>query len=191
MKKTTRAGEKQTLFLRWIKPPLGYFKLNVDGSRDVNGIFSAGGIIRDCSGNWIQGFSDHIGIGEVIQAEIWSIYVGMKLASDMQIKNLLVESDSAIAINLLSSTSTDVALHPLATIISNCHAYLRLFEICQIHHVHRECNSVADALAKDSCNLSRGTTLFCSPPYHIARLVVDDISGNVRARVVGLNRLVS
>lgn len=78
----------------------------------------------------------------------------MKLASDMQIKNLLVESDSAIAINLLSSTSTDVALHPLATIISNCHAYLRLFEICQIHHVHRECNSVADALAKDSCNLS-------------------------------------
>lgn len=42
MKKTTRAGEKQTLFLRWIKPPLGYFKLNVDGSRDVNAIIGAG-----------------------------------------------------------------------------------------------------------------------------------------------------
>lgn len=68
MMKVTNVADKETLFLRWIKPPLGYFKLNVDGSRDGNGVIGAGGVIRDSSGNWIQGFAHHIGSGEVIQA---------------------------------------------------------------------------------------------------------------------------
>ena len=189
MKKATRDCDKQTLLLRWIKPPLGHFKLNVDGSRDGAGIIGAGGVVRDCSGNWIQGFSHHIGFGEVIQAEIWGIYIGLKMAADLQLKHLLVESDSAIAINLLNST--DIDLHPLATIINNCHAIMHLFDACRIQHVHRECNFVADALAKDNSGFAHGTTFFGSPPSHIARLVFDDLSGNVRPRVVGLNRPVS
>lgn len=81
----------------------------------------------------------------------------------------MVESDSAIAINLLNST--DIEPHRLVTIINNCRAIMHLFDTCRIQHVHRECNFVVDALAKDSSGLSRGTTFFCSRPSHIARLV--------------------
>lgn len=46
------------------------------------------------------------------------------MAADLQLKHLLVESDSAIAINLLNST--DIDLHPLATIINNFRFFFNL-----------------------------------------------------------------
>lgn len=33
--------------LAWCKPPLGVFKLNLDGSRSCTGLIGAGGVIRD------------------------------------------------------------------------------------------------------------------------------------------------
>lgn len=33
--------------LTWCKPPLGVFKLNLDGSRSCTGLIGAGGVIRD------------------------------------------------------------------------------------------------------------------------------------------------
>lgn len=86
------------------------------------------------------------------------IYIGLKLAVDLQIKKILIESDSAIAVNLMNSTT--IACHPLATIIGKCRVNMQGFDLCQTHHVHRECNIIVDALAKDSIGLPRGTTLF-------------------------------
>ena len=185
-KQQSKDGETQTILLSWVKPPLGHFKLNVDGSRDENGTIGAGGIIRNWSGSWIQGFSHNIGGGELIQAEVWGIFIGLKMTNDLQIKKLLIESDSAIAVNLLMSA--DIDLHPLATIIRNCHGLMKLFDSCQIQHVYRECNYVADALAKNSLDLPRGTTVYCCPPAHLSRMVVDDIVGVGCLRMVGLNR---
>lgn len=87
---------------------------------------TAGGVVRDYSGNWIQGprVLSPYWFGKVIQAEIWGIYIGLKMAADLQLKHLLVESDSAIAINLLNST--DIDLHPLATIINNFRFFFNL-----------------------------------------------------------------
>ena len=47
--------------VRWQAPPESFFKLNTDGSRLKNGLASAGGLVRDCSGNWqnIALFSDY------------------------------------------------------------------------------------------------------------------------------------
>ena len=63
-------NDKQVVIIKWVKPPPNNFKLNVDGSRTVVGVIGAGGIIKNCSGNWVQGFSHHFGIGEVIEAEV-------------------------------------------------------------------------------------------------------------------------
>lgn len=65
--KDPASGVKQPVTLHWMKPPLGHFKLNVDGSRSDTGVIGAGGIIRKRSGDWIQGISHHIGDGEVLQ----------------------------------------------------------------------------------------------------------------------------
>lgn len=153
-------GQQATLF-HWIKPLTGYFKLNVNGARSALGISGAGSVLSNWSGDWIQGFSHHIGDGEVLKAEVWGIFVGIKMVVDLHVRNLIIESDSAIAVNLLNSSCYD--LHPLATIVGNCHALMQLFASCSIQHVLREQNTVADLLAKDSINLFVGTVFFNSP----------------------------
>lgn len=174
--------------MQWIKPPLGQFKLNVDGSRNATGASGAGGVLRNWSGDWIQGFSHHIGIGEVLHAEVWGICIGIKMAVDLQIKKLIIESDSALAVALLNST--DYELHPLATIINNCHGLMKFFDYCVIQHAYRERNTVADMLAKDGINMPRGTCFFTSPPAHTSQAVFEDITGVSRARFKGPGRSV-
>ena len=127
-----------------------------------------------------------IGVGEVIEAEVWGIYIGLMMAAELQIKKLLVESDSAIAVKLLNVA--DISMHPLATIIGNCHSLMQLFESCLISHVHRERNNIVDAMAKHGLGLPRGTTMFCSPPPQFAGMVYDDIAGAGRSRLTGLSR---
>lgn len=178
--------EKQEVFLRWLKPPRGSFKLNVDGSRSTNCLSGAGGVIRNWSGDWIKGFTHHISEGEVLQAELWGIFIGLKLAADLCIKKLEVESDSAVAVNLINSVDHD--LHPMATIIGNCRFLMQLFDSCHLSHIHRERNAVADIMAKDSLSQQRGTLFFDSPPAHIAQTAFEDITGNCRMRRMSLNR---
>lgn len=60
--------------MNWHKPPLSHFKLNVDGSKSHSGIIGAGGVIRNSFGEWIHGFTHHIGVGNVLQAEMDSWY---------------------------------------------------------------------------------------------------------------------
>lgn len=91
-------------------------------------------------------FSHHIGIGEVIHAEVWGIYIGLTLAADLQVKKILIESDSAIVVNIMNSTT--IVCHPLGSIIGECRVIMQGFDRCLIHHVHRERNIIVDALAK-------------------------------------------
>ena len=81
--KSPNCGKKQVEEMQWIKPPLGQFKLNVDGSRNATGVSGAGGVLRNWTGDWIQGFSHHIGMGEVLHAEVWGICIGIKMAVDL------------------------------------------------------------------------------------------------------------
>lgn len=93
-----------------------FFKLNVDGSRTSHGIIGTVAVIRNCNGEWINGFCHHIGSGEVLQAEVWGIFIGLKLASSLQIRLLEVESDSAVAVSLIKSENQD--FHPMVTLLT-------------------------------------------------------------------------
>lgn len=107
-------------------------------------------------------------------------------SADLQIKRILIESDSIIAVNLMNSTA--LACHPLAAIAGNCHVIIQHFDLYQIQHVHRERNLIADALVKDSICLPRGTTFLCSPPGHLSRMIFDDITGVGRFILINLKR---
>lgn len=43
-------------------------------------------LIRDCAGNWINGFMMNIGAGEVLKGEAWGLFYGLKLALDLRIQ---------------------------------------------------------------------------------------------------------
>ena len=55
--------------------------MNTDGSGQGNlGFVGGGGVLRDSQGNWINGFSMHIGFVTNNAAELWAIRQGLLIA---------------------------------------------------------------------------------------------------------------
>lgn len=170
----------QVVAMCWIRPPAGWFKLNVDGSRSLNGRIGAGGVIRDCNGYWCHGFMFNIGSGEVLLAEAWGLVTGLKLAADNNINHILVESDSSILINLIQSDNLD--LHPLGTLLLNCKSLMASFSSCSLKHIHRERNMAADCLAKRSLDYELGVCLLPTMPNFASHVILDDLNGVIHFR---------
>ncbi|XVE73208.1 hypothetical protein DITRI_Ditri11bG0098700 [Diplodiscus trichospermus] len=62
---------KQVLEVRWDLPIRLRHKLNTDGVVNTRtGAATAGGVIRDHHGNWIKGFTMHIGLCDVKEAKL-------------------------------------------------------------------------------------------------------------------------
>lgn len=82
-------------YIGWDLPPQGYFKLNVGGSvKRHTGYAGAGGLLRDHLGNWVHGFTMNVGITFAFIAELQALYEGLKLARELGVFKLIVESDS-------------------------------------------------------------------------------------------------
>ncbi|CAL9005467.1 unnamed protein product, partial [Prunus brigantina] len=144
--RTIRVNKVQ-IHVAWEPPRPGQFKLNVDGSRrSVTRCIGAGGVIRDPFGDWVSGFAVNLGKGQVLEAKIWGLFFGLKLAIEKGISSLIIEMDSAIAVNLCQNSSM-LALHPLAALVRNCCDLMQQVPRCALQHVFHEKNVVADRLA--------------------------------------------
>ncbi|KAL4320925.1 hypothetical protein AHAS_Ahas14G0059200 [Arachis hypogaea] len=63
----------------------------------------------------MAGFMINIEKVTITNAELWTIYTGLKIAIDMGMEKIQVEIDSTCAVNLLQHTSTD--LHDSTSLI--------------------------------------------------------------------------
>ncbi|BFG13734.1 hypothetical protein CerSpe_013780 [Prunus speciosa] len=170
--------------LAWVPPSPGQYKLNVDGTRkSASGCIGAGGVIRDSFGDWTCGFAANLGRGQILEAEMWGLFFGLKLAKDRGICNLLVEMDSAVAVKLVKN-STTLGLHPVASLASCCWELIGKFETCALQHIYRERNVVADCIAQWSYNMDLGVCLFDMAPSWVGASLVDDLIGVTRTRLV-------
>ncbi|KAK4278747.1 hypothetical protein QN277_016549 [Acacia crassicarpa] len=80
---------------RWESPPLGWAKLNVDGTvTSSQGKANCGGVVRDNRGLWISGFTQLLGNCEAYAAEEWALLLGLRLALEEGYKRVIVESDA-------------------------------------------------------------------------------------------------
>lgn len=66
----------------WLAPMTPFVKLNVDcvHGNDKSG---CGGILRNANGSLLGGFAKSIGKCIVLMAEIWGIYIGIKMTVDL------------------------------------------------------------------------------------------------------------
>ncbi|XP_073315708.1 uncharacterized protein [Primulina huaijiensis] len=134
----------RTTIVRWLRPPSGCFKLNVDGSSRGNpGNSTAGGVVRDDSGRVLLSFSVFIGAGSSIRAELWAVWRGLLICSDLSLFPLWIEVDSQLSIQILRSRR---CCWDLDSIVSQILVLLR-GRMVHFSHIFREGNSVADALA--------------------------------------------
>ncbi|RYR27976.1 hypothetical protein Ahy_B01g052052 [Arachis hypogaea] len=181
--KTLRLTRKESI--GWEPPEQGWLKLNVDGSVLHPGSRGAcGGIIRNWEGRVVAGFSMKIGKCTITTAEIWGFYVGIKLATEMRISKLVVESDSKCAVELIQKTS--VEKHSQSTLIRAIKELLVGLESVVVRHIYREANFCADALAKAGQEQEDGVHCFKLPPAMVAHQVLADRSGMKFSRSVTL-----
>ena len=88
--------------IRWEKPPVGWMKLNTDGSVFGSlGVVGCGGVIRDDCGNWLSGFNRRIGITNSFCAELWGLREGLIMCCNLNIASIIVELDAKAVIEAL------------------------------------------------------------------------------------------
>jgi ribonuclease HI len=165
--------------IKWVSPPLGWFKLNTDGSSLGNpGMAGGGEVIRNHIGEWVGGFSRAIGATTSVQAELRALKDGLELAIDLGILNLEIEIDSLVAVELVNSiTSPNVFL---SAIVTDCKSLMESFELCSLKHIFREANGCADLLAKTGCVQSSDFLAFSNAPAHVLEALAFDVSNATR-----------
>ena len=112
--------------VKWSKPLEQWFKLNTDGASSGNpGKAGGGGLIRDCNGKWIKGFSRSIGHASNFVVEFWALRDGLKLDLGMGVQKLVVELDAKVVVSLI--TSTGGANKPYLPLLNDCRYLLGRF----------------------------------------------------------------
>nr|POE59880.1 putative ribonuclease h protein [Quercus suber] len=168
--------------VQWLKPAVGWHKLNTDGSVVSScGMAGCGGLLRDCAGQWIVGFAKSISSSSSIAAELWALREGLGLCLDRGILAVEVELDASAAISLVSSNVQTKG--DLSGLVDDCRELLMRLPQVKLVHCYREANFCADALAKlgsASINLS---SVFVSPPPVILQFLYDDMLGVCRSRL--------
>ncbi|KAK9097467.1 hypothetical protein Sjap_022964 [Stephania japonica] len=85
----------------WCCPDKGWLKLNIDGAWNSEGKASAGDLIRDEEGRLVRGFHHSLGDCSTLDPELWGVLMGLRIAWQMDIKQLELEVDSLKTLKLI------------------------------------------------------------------------------------------
>ncbi|CAL1354257.1 unnamed protein product [Linum trigynum] len=171
----SKPARTETL-IGWVAPATGWWKLNTDGAAQSNpGMATAGGVLRNCWGDWISGFCSKLGTGSALLAELWGILQGLQLAWRKGAQFLILESDSQSALNLIEQRSDPV--HPYSMILGAIRRMIAQSWVVQLVHTYRERNRVTDWLSKHSLVYPFGTHELDKPPTSLLSMRQDDVRG--------------
>ncbi|PRQ20104.1 putative ribonuclease H-like domain-containing protein [Rosa chinensis] len=95
------------------------------------------------------------------------------MSIDAHYQHVLVESDSEVLVKLMND-GVD-ALHHLKSVINSCQALHRQFQRCEIKHIYREVNKVADVLSKIGLDSEIGVHFMMQPPPQVITILLDDL----------------
>lgn len=97
---------------------------------------------------WIAGFVENLGKTSCVSAEIWALYYGLKFVTEPKFTKLKVELDSDIVVSWVKDGVDD--FHPSFGLVNTCREIVRQQPLFSFQNVFRECNFVADYIAKSS-----------------------------------------
>lgn len=91
----------------WTAPKPGQLKLNVDASVNFNcRTTTIGGLVRDNSGLCLGAFNARLDFCSLLIAEVWAINYNVKWLLSLGFHNVVIESDSLLAIDIIRNPST-------------------------------------------------------------------------------------
>ena len=129
-------------------PPNPFIKINTNGSALGNpGIAGARGILRDHLGQWISGFSLHVGLATNNMVELAVVRQGLAMTRTMGFKYNHLELDSKVVLTWLTNPNTSYPTN-MMPLICDCRNLLEQVWEVRVRHIYGETNECADALAK-------------------------------------------
>ncbi|KAF9592147.1 hypothetical protein IFM89_012576 [Coptis chinensis] len=168
--------------LRWIPPPVGVLKLNIDGSSRGNpGAAGAGYVLRDWEGRFIFGLAVPILHASTLMAEARALYFGLRILSFLHLNGVrvLVETDSKFIQHCIRCSSLDIPWEVLH-VIQDCSHLFSSMVCTELIWNYREANFVADAFAnfasdraEDDAWLSNSMGMKVNVPTGLLELLED------------------
>nr|XP_016497066.1 PREDICTED: uncharacterized protein LOC107815928 [Nicotiana tabacum] len=121
-----------------------------------------GGVFRSSNGTWVAGFQNNTHAANALQAETLAIQEGLKLAMDLNLFPLQIESYATEAVKLLlseSNVSNPIFLYYRSFILQGREMLIR--------HNFRQGNATAHLLAKEAMKLPILDKAYrlASPPF--------------------------
>ncbi|GMP65273.1 hypothetical protein CsSME_00026140 [Camellia sinensis var. sinensis] len=150
-------------------------KLNVDGcSKGDPGQAGYGGLLRDDTGLWLWGFYGKLGHCYSLEAELWAIYRGLTILFQKGTKDVVIESDSELAINQLQNgpclnSPYKAPIEDAKFLLKRCN--------CSLQYTPREGNKCADWLANMGVSQDKHVLVLEEPPEEVKALLIADLTG--------------
>ncbi|KAL5783740.1 hypothetical protein ACOSP7_008769 [Xanthoceras sorbifolium] len=162
---------------RWLAPSPGWVKINSDVAVDVRGRrLGFGVVIRDCTGKVLVSYTSLLlGLFSSDIGEALAILLGLRLAIDMGLSTVCVESDAASVVKQLSSRVTSCS--DIGLILDDILSLVVNFADLSFLSVRRSANIVAHGLAKFALSHQPVGVRLGSVPSSLALVVLDDSRG--------------
>ncbi|KAJ1425364.1 Ribonuclease H domain [Sesbania bispinosa] len=141
------------ILVRWNPPPLGWAKVNTDGSFSPATLSAAcGGVIHDHWGLFLFAFSNFLGNCSIMEAELWGILRGLNTASQIGLKQVIIEDDSVIALQFMEKGCP--TSHLAFELVHRILQAAMLFDNLVWSHTFREGNSLANCFSKKGLQMN-------------------------------------
>ncbi|XP_070014523.1 uncharacterized protein [Nicotiana sylvestris] len=132
--------------IRWNKPPQNIIKLNIDGAFSKSTLEAGlGGVFRNKNGDWIFGYCRSTYASSVMHCELMALHEGLKIARQLDLPNIEIETGSTDAISLLNENNPN-----FYNLIFECRLLMHQLKHPILRHNFKEGNVIAHLLAKEA-----------------------------------------
>ncbi|CAN1758205.1 Putative ribonuclease H protein At1g65750 [Linum perenne] len=149
------------------------------------GSTAIGGVLRDSDGRFARAFCANLGDCSITRAELKAIIEGMRMAWDLGVDRLHIQTDSITAVSTFLSTADPTHQHFLL-LLEYQELISRSWQV-RITHVFREANQAADYMANLGHSFDFGTYFFDSPDPSLCNWLRYDQVGVALPRFVRSN----
>ncbi|XP_062028809.1 uncharacterized protein LOC133744779 [Rosa rugosa] len=172
--KTEPSGVRTHMVVRWKPPPVGWFKVNVDGAYNYASRRGSGGfVIRDFQGTMVAGGGKVLpGLMSPEHAEARACSLAAQFVVEHDYLPAILETDSQIVYNHLitrdgRNTSTLGRIYDDIGVILDAHPHLK------VSHTRRSANTVAHLMAACSRSFTEETFYFSAPSFLLTALAAE------------------